>query len=79
MLMRSEKLTHVVLTAAITQGVIITNTEERAGKLRNFAEEVCRGTGLKLPEVRVFSPRPTPNDGLKVTFTVLDEFWKQEE
>ena len=77
--MRSGKMAHVVLTAAITQGVIITNTEDRAGKLRNFAEEVCRGTGLKPPEVRVFSPRPTPNDGLKVTFTVLDEFWKQEE
>lgn len=77
--MRSMKLAHVVLSAAITQGVIVTTTEERAEKLRNFAEEVCRGTGLRPPEVRVFSPRPTPNDGLKVTYTVLDEFWKQEE
>lgn len=77
--MRSMKLAHVVLCAAITQGVIVTTTEERAEKLRNFAEEACRETGLRPPEVRVFSPRPTPNDGLKVTYTVLDEFWKQEE
>jgi hypothetical protein len=72
-------MAHIVLSAAITQGVLITTTEERAEKLRNFAEEVCRGTGLKAPEVRVYSRRPTPNDGLKVTFTVIDEFWKQEE
>ena len=77
--MRSGKKTYVVLSAAITQGVLITNTEERAEKLRKFADEVCKGTGLRPPEVRVFSPRPNPNDCIKVTFTILDEFWKQEE
>ena len=77
--MRSEKMAYVVLSAAITQGVLITNSEERANSLRNFADAICQGTGLKPPEVRVFSPRPNPNDAIKVTFTILDEFWKQEE
>lgn len=73
--MRSGKLACAVLSAAITQGVLITTTEERAEKLCNFADEICRGTGLKPPEVCVYY---SPNDMPKVTYTFLDEFWKEE-
>lgn len=77
--MRSHKMAYVVLSAAMTQGVLITTSEERANSLRNLADVVCRGTGLKPPEVRVYSKRPTSNDVLKPTYTILDEFLKQEE
>lgn len=77
--MRSGKMLQAIFAAARLRAVIVTTTEERAEKIRKYADEVLKGTGLELPDVIVHKHVPKPNDGLKPQFCVLDEFWKQEE
>jgi hypothetical protein len=77
--MRSGKMLQVIFSAARLRAVIVTTTEERAEKILKYADEVLKGTGLESPDVIVDKYVPRPNDGLKIQFCVLDEFWKQEE
>lgn len=77
--MRSGKMLQVIFAAARLRAVIVTTTEERADKIRKYADVVLKGTGLESPDVIVHKHVPKPNDGLKPQFCVIDEFWKQEE
>jgi hypothetical protein len=70
---RSGITLHIISTAAMCQGVIVTKTEKQAEQLRLIANEYCKNIGLKPPVIRTYNHKPTPDDMLKVHLIVKDE------
>ena len=67
------KTLHIIRAAAMCQGVIVTKSEKKAEQLKKLADEYCRRVGMKPPMIRTYKHRPTPHDGLRPHFTIIDE------